>query len=290
MTAKSYRAFGLPFFGLLLLSILALYGFLKMHRGTMHSLNADLLIPPNELPVLQKAANAGDSGAAMKLYDHFALGLEDQAGAEPWLRRAAQLHDPQAERTLAYFIKDYGDNFQGFGSSPQQSVKSLLEDSTRSTGQANYELASAYAEGYFGKPDFVNARKYFEHGAEMGYRICWTELAKSLDNGAGGETNYPLAYYWISLEAQCVDPRSIGGKETWDLRNKIAKKLTLAQLEQQWQRIDEYIGKVRSNSIQVDEAPFLAGMIEPTDTEQGRILADKAEVEHRAALRQLLRQ
>lgn len=47
----------------------------------------------------QKAAN-GDGQAAWELFAHYALGLRDEAKAEPWLQRAAKLDYQKAKRYI----------------------------------------------------------------------------------------------------------------------------------------------------------------------------------------------
>ena len=100
-----------------------------------------------------------------------------------------------------------------------------------------------------------------------------------------GDRDIVSAYYWISLEALCVDPRSVGGQEVWTKRESIAQQLALSSLEQQWRRIDDYIGGVRRGNITVDPALFLEGMIKKSQSDEGRAFADRRELEHRTELR-----
>jgi hypothetical protein len=89
------------------------------------------------------------------------------------------------------------------------------------------------------------------------------------------------AYYWISLECRCVDPRSIGGGKSWTKREDIAAHLSLVQLEHLWRRIDVFMAQVDAGTADVSFAPFLHGMIDPQEEAEGRRLAQEREDEHR---------
>jgi hypothetical protein len=145
-------------------------------------------------------------------------------------------------------------------------------------------LASAYAEGYPSPPDFIEARFYYARGAELGDRMCWEKLSQYFHKGMGGDCDEASAYYWVSLETRCVDPRSIGGKEEWAEREEIAKQLPIKELKHQWERIDEYISQVRAGKISVDSVPFGKGLYYPDESKEGTKLSDEAEAEHRKKL------
>lgn len=230
---------------------------------------------------LERKASNGDASAAWRLYDYHAIERHQETAAEPWLLRAAELDHPQAQRSLAYRIKVLNQSPPQFGTNAPQAVKHLLERAARTEGSACNELASAHAEGYFGSPDFTTARFYFERGATFHHRICWEKLSGYLRNGIGGPRDDAKAYYWISLEAHCVDPRSVSGKETWERREEIASHLSSTTLQQEWKRIDAYMADVAAAKIRVDSAPFLSGMIDPKLEAEGRRHAQERENEHR---------
>jgi hypothetical protein len=208
--------------------------------------------------------------------------LETNSPLPLGLLRAAKLDYPEAQRMLADLIKRRGYSFKEFGKTPPEAVRDLLALAGRTSGDACYELASAYEDGYFGKPDYVSARRYLEHGSSLGDRLCWKELAKLLSEGKGGAQDYSKAYYWISLEACCVHPGSVSGKETWTLRNQIVSNVSLKELESQWQQIDEYINKVRARKIEIDPSPFYTN---PYDPQKEWGVNDEREKEHREQLR-----
>ena len=245
----------------------------------VHTHGMDLSV--SERTQLEHKATSGDAEAAWRLYHYHSLEHHDETGAEPWLRRATELDHPQAQRSLANLIKDYKHSPKGFGATAPAAVKHLLERSARIEGSACNELSAAYAEGYFGAPDHAKARFYYERGAGFSDRTCWVKLSHYYRNGVGGSRNDAAAYYWISLEARCVDPRSISGQETWIVREEIATHLPLPTLEHEWKTIDAFTADVTAKKVTVDFAPFLSGMINPKVEAEGRRLSQQREDEHR---------
>ncbi len=55
---------------------------------------------PQELALLKKHALAGDKEAAWIVFLHYSLGLRKGAQAEPWLRLADKLGNPNAKKYL----------------------------------------------------------------------------------------------------------------------------------------------------------------------------------------------
>jgi hypothetical protein len=53
-----------------------------------------------EIESLENKVVKGDGAAAWDLFTHYALGLRDEAKAEPWLRKAAQLGNANARRYI----------------------------------------------------------------------------------------------------------------------------------------------------------------------------------------------
>jgi hypothetical protein len=204
----------------------------------------------------------------------------------PGLKRGAQLKFPEAERWLAHLIKEKQADHKGFGDSPQDAVEKLLKSAARTYATACRELADAYCEGYFGKVDEVAARIYWEKGANLGDRMCWEELAQALHKGRGGPQDLVEAYYWISLEARCVDPESVGGEETWKVRNQLAAQLSLADLENLWKRIDVFMEMVHANKIIVDSPPFGGTAVKAEAYEAAKKASDEWELRHRKKLRE----
>lgn len=232
----------------------------------------------SERAQLERKASDGNAEAAWRLYLDFG---SNRISAESWLRRAAKLDHHQAQRHLAYLIKEYEDSPKGFGATAPDAVRNLLERSARTEGDSCYDLASAYEDGYFGKPNRVKARSYFLRGAGLNNRMCWTELSRYCHHGLGGPRDDIAAYYWISLETRCVDPRSVSGQESWQAREEIASHLSLPVLEREWKRIDAFIDQVTAKKVIVDEYPFLSAAISPELEAKGRHLSNQREAEHR---------
>jgi hypothetical protein len=62
--------------------------------------DSNFIKSPTEIAALEKKAASGDGKAAWDLFGHYGLGLRDEAKAEPWLQRAAQLGNPKAKRYI----------------------------------------------------------------------------------------------------------------------------------------------------------------------------------------------
>jgi len=230
---------------------------------------------------LERNAANGDSEAAFRLFYYYEMVRQDVVAAHPWLRRAAELDLPEAQRTLAFYIRDYNFSYKGFGESAPVAVKNLLERSARTNYMACFELALAYEDGYFGAPDSVNARLYFERGAGLGYVHCWPKIAYYCHNGIGGPKDDASAYYWISLAASWIDAISITGQEVWRTREDIATHLSFAEIEIEWRKIDAFIAGVEANKIIIDSNRFGKGSINAKDEEAARALFMKLEDAHR---------
>jgi hypothetical protein len=88
-----------------------------------------------------------------------------------------------------------------------------------------------------------------------------------------------------SLEARCVDPDTLGGQQTWKVREDIAEHLSLPVLERAWQRIDAFMAQVAANKITLDSPPFGHGTIKPELETKGRRASQEREDEHRNRLK-----
>lgn len=270
---------------LLLVGVIACFATLASCKKSPPIHSHGMEISDKEISHLQGKAENGDSVSAMKLSNYYAFETHDEKLSEKWLRVAASLKNAEAQKNLAYLIKEYSYSPQPFGKTAEEAVLSLLKQSAETDGGSCYDLASAYAEGYFGEQNLPQARFYFLRGSEFNNRMSWTELSRYYRKGLGGPRNDREAYYWISLEARCVDPRSLNGKETWLAREEIASHLSLAQLEEEWKRVDAFISLVYANKSTLDSAPFLEGYIAPKLTAEGRVLSQEKEDKHRALLR-----
>lgn len=238
-------------------------------------------LPEAEVAALEKQAGAGDAEAAWKLSTNYAFYEHNEEQEKKWLTTAAHLKHPQAERWVAYLIKEGKRDYKDFGPSPQQAVLSLNTSAAQKISSACEELAAAYAEGYFGPPDYAKAREYYQRGAEFADRSCWLTLARYCADGIGGPTDLPQAYYWLSLAALCVHPESMTGEEVWALREKVAAQMTPAQMKQQLLKADNYIARVQVGRIVLDSPRFGEGTGNPEYVEEGRRLSFQWEANHR---------
>jgi hypothetical protein len=236
-------------------------------------------LPGEQREEAEKLAAQGDAEAAWQLYIDSAI---CPPCAEQWLDRAAELKHPSALRVKAAQLR-YGGWSEPANTTAEgrEQFRALLDEACRSDdGRACVELARAFADGFLGPAGAASARTYWQRAADLGNRDAWVSLANQLYHGIGGQADRPAAYYWISLEARCVDPRSVSGVRTWALREQIAALLSREQLESGWARIDAYIAEVRSGARRVDMAPFGVGVPEQARVE-GMRLADEREAAHR---------
>jgi hypothetical protein len=234
---------------------------------------------------LEERVKAGDAEAAWRLYLYYSFDKHEEELGVPWLLKAAQLKHSEAQRAVADRIRYGWPWYRDFGSTPQSAVQALLEDAASSNGAACWELAKAFEEGYFGKLDATAARKYYQRGADFGDRMCWKVLARYLTEENGGPRDPVSAYFWISLETRCTDPRSVDGKDSWSLRENIARHLSLTELEDSWKQIDSFIADVLAGKREVDPPAFLGTAIDDALRREGQCLADELEALHRIKIR-----
>ena len=233
---------------------------------------------------LERRAADGDGSAAWELCLYYSAILHRASAIRPWHERATDLRHPEAQRWMAEEIRK-GASFSRYGTTPQAAVRQLLADACTKSGSACNDLAEAYEEGYFGAADLAQARAYQERGAELGYRISWEKLALLLRDGLGGPVDLERAYFWASLEARCVDPRSVSGEETWELREGLAAELDLDALTRQWVAVDSYIADYEAGKRDIYFGPFGKPHSDVADRKEGARFAAAKERAHRERLR-----
>ena len=62
--------------------------------------DSDFVKSEAEIALLETRSGNGYGEAAWSLFTHYELGLRDEAKAEPWLQKAAQLGNPKAKRYI----------------------------------------------------------------------------------------------------------------------------------------------------------------------------------------------
>lgn len=240
--------------------------------------------PRHVVQTLERRAARGDGAAAWELSVYYGMIRHDGARAQTWLDRATDLRHPEAERHAAYLIR-LGLPFSRYGSSGPAAVERLLTDACRSNGSACHDLAEAHESGYFGRVDLTVARDYYQRGANQGHRMSWQVFSRYLRDGLGGPVDQARAYFWMSLEARCVDPRSVGGQDTWRSREALAVTLDLDVLEREWAAVDAFMAEYDAGQRAIDFDPFLGTGMDEASLRQGKREADQRERAHRASLR-----
>lgn len=213
----------------------------------------DLNFSNGELEILKNRVEQGDPEAARAIWDHFILCLHDEENGEIWLRKAASLKQPQAQRWIGELIKTYDKPYLDFGDTKEKALFSLFSEScTSGNREACYELALIYEKGSAQIQDFKKARAYMRKCANLGDRTCWDNLGEYYFEGIGGPIDYKEAYFWVSLEALCVHPESIAGKKIWAFRDTIVENIpNLRDFISLWALIDKYIENIENKSYDI---------------------------------------
>lgn len=160
----------------------------------------------------------------------------------------------------------------------------LLQDASSSSADAVFELADLYENGFFGRVDYVQARRLYLEGANRGNPMCFRPLATLLAGGHGGAADVSTAYFWGAADTAFVDPRSVGGQEAWQARTQFGRALGLRELKEQWLAFDRYVEQVKSHRRTLTLPRFLEGAIPATDSAEASRLRDKAERDYRARM------
>ncbi len=229
---------------------------------------------------LSKKAKAGDADAAYRLSIYGRYPKEN----DQWLELAAKLGHAAAQRWLAYEIKqNYHDGYAEFGETRQEAVLTLLTKSAVNDYDAANNLADAYREGYFGENDKdVKALAAYRHAASLYSKSSWQPLAEMLYRGEGTEPNTAQAYYYICLATHCIHYRSVTGKKLWQLRLQIEKELSLAEMKEVWENVDQFLdGKLVREGSPIQTAPLGGTTIRESDFKKYLAEVRSKEKKHR---------
>jgi hypothetical protein len=239
-----------------------------------------------EIQALVAKASDGDATAAYRIWNFHSLSSRNEQEADKWLRTSARLGHPEAQRWLAYEIKDCGAPPGIFGKTPRAAVESLLQSASRTSGTAADDLGEAYREGYLRPHErLAKARRAFFLAAAHHNTNSRESLAEMLFNGEGGSADPSQAYYFIVLSTQCVHPDSITGKKLWELRNRIERKLDIEQMEAAWDKADAYLQIERKYDKGRLHPPALLGTGIPKNEWEKRLKeTDNKEAAHRHSL------
>lgn len=239
-------------------------------------------LPHAEQVVLARKATDGDAEAAWTLHLHFSLAAPDQKEDERWLRRAAELGHASSLYTLAVMIKDHDWSAIGLGPTREAVVLDLFRKAAeRKATYAAWCLGDCYESGYGGEVELAQARRWYLNGAQEGSSLCRKKTAEFFSQGKGGPTDIVEAYFWISVEFNCVHPGSVGGKEVAAIRERIAAAMPAGSHREVWRRIDEVVRKLWSGEQPAHDPPFLRGMVTEDVSAEAQRLAQIAEKAHR---------
>lgn len=246
------------------------------------------VIPTSEkvLKELERKAGEGNGKAAYELSRRLDL-IGNEIEADKWQVRAATLGEPEAQRWLAYLIRDRGRPPGLFGASAQEAVLKLLTSASRTNGVAAEDLGKAFYSGYLGEGDkYKKAREAFSLAVSHHTSSSWAHLAAMLHKGEGGEADQVEAYYLICLATQCTHPESVNGEELWVLRHGIESKLSMEQVKLVWKRVDSYISKERKREGgRIDQPPFGGNSFSKEEWNEYQKATDEFEAAQRSKLK-----
>jgi hypothetical protein len=207
----------------------------------------------SQLEFFKTMAQNGDSEAAMNLYNHYNMCGRDFEEGDLWLRKAALLKHPEAQRWIGELIKTYDKPYNEFGATKEKALFSLFSESCAAGNRNACErLALLYETGSVQIQNLNKARESMIKCANQGNRLCWDKLSEYYFFGIGGSKDYIESYFWISLEALCVHPDSLGGKKIWTFRNRVAEKIeNYNDFLKLWIKIDRYIDNIENKKFDV---------------------------------------
>jgi tetratricopeptide (TPR) repeat protein len=87
---------------------------------------------------------------------------------------------------------------------PQIDPKALLAKAKNGDRQAPMWLGTGYEQGWFGKPDFQQALKWYSRAAAHGDPDAQNSLGQMYENGEGVQQDYARAAYWYRKAAEHV--------------------------------------------------------------------------------------
>jgi TPR repeat protein len=265
--------------------LIALAAFVALAAPGLAHGGEDSHMQQKEIKELERKAGEGNAAAARQLWTLSELG--PGVDSEKWLRRAAELEEPEAQRWLAYMIRERGLPSGSFGASPQEAVLKLLTSAARTNGTAAEELGEAFYSGYLGTVDKdKKAREAFKLAVSHHNSSSWEHLASMLHKGEGGMTDQVEAYYLICLATQCTHPESVTGEELWVLRHNIESELSMKQMKLVWKRVDSYISKERKREGgRIYQPPFAGNGVSEEKWNEYRKVTDDFEAAERRKLK-----
>jgi TPR repeat protein len=95
---------------------------------------------------------------------------------------------------------------------------------------AQFQLGFIYRNGWGAPQDYAEALKWFRRAAAQGYRAAQTHLGVMYRDGEGVQKDYVQAHMWFNLAAAASRYGSYEEGRAAEERDKIASKMTPAQI------------------------------------------------------------
>lgn len=141
---------------------------------------------------LAVSKNPNDPGLILQLGR--ALLPKDPKAASDWIRRSADLGQPEAQYMMA--------RIDGQGLNITQEVNWLTKAANNGHKEASYDLGVMKSEGNWVQRDVKGAFELFERAAEAGHARAQAALARSYRDGLGTESNDAKAILWFEKSIQ----------------------------------------------------------------------------------------
>jgi TPR repeat protein len=152
------------------------------------------------LPLLQKAADAGDTNAMNSLGWLYANGkgvTQDYGKAREWYQKAAAAGNTNAMNESGWLYQNGYGVAQDYGKAREWYQKAADAGNT----EAMYNLGLLYTKGLAGARDYGKAHEWFQKAADAGNTRAMNELGGLYEKGYGLAQDYGEARKWFQKAA-----------------------------------------------------------------------------------------
>jgi uncharacterized protein len=181
------------------------------------------------LRIYRPLAEQGDASAQFSLGIMYANGqgvTQDYKEAVKWYRRSAEQDFAMAQSSLGAMYA----NGQGVIQDYKEALKWYRRSTEQGYAEAQYNLGVLYANGRGVTQNYREAVKWFRLAAKQEYTHAQYNLGVLYAKGQGVTQDFLRAHMWINLAASKLIGKE--GQEAANLRDRIAKNLTPAQVIQ----------------------------------------------------------
>ena len=156
-------------------------------------------VPQDQERALGLFRRAAEHGLGCFLY-----GQREYAGAEKWLRKAAEAGEPEAQEGLGQLYHNGQVVEQDYAAAAAWWLKAARQGSA----SAQYRLGIAYERGRGVAQDYQQARDWYTKAARQGYADAQYKLAIMCHEGRGRQRDLAECHMWLTLAAAGGEPDS----------------------------------------------------------------------------------